>query len=189
MVVIGIGWFVIFAGLLYYLNSGFKMYRDTVATSTYAVPEKSAGVFTLTSPVFTDGDSLPALYTCDRKPLISPPLVMRNPPADTKYFVLIMTDDATGFVHWLVYDLPVSKTRLLDGDPIDTKGRNGNGDLGYIGPCPPHGADHAYSITYYALDSKLGFPPGKSADEIRAAMEGHVTGEARITAHYAREEI
>ena len=56
---------------------------------------------------------------------------------------------------------------------------------GYTGPCPPEG-EHGYVFTLYALDEETGLEGGVSVDELRAAIEGHILGEATLAAPYSR---
>ena len=58
---------------------------------------------------------------------------------------------------------------------------------GYDGPCPPFNDSivHHYVFTAYALDSDRVDVDGKfTAGDVKAAIEGHVLGEASLTAKY-----
>ena len=105
--------------------------------------------------------------------------------------MLLVTDpDARDFVHWLVVrpdrhasgGLPAAISASPDAPP---QGRNSFGKPGYGGPCPPSGTHH-YAFTLYALDRALGLTGTPSADELRAAMDGHVLAEATLTGTYQR---
>ncbi len=65
------------------------------------------------------------------------------------------------------------------------QGRNDFGKRGYGGPCPPSG-EHHYRFDLFALDRPLGLSGTPRITEIRAAMEGHVLGQARLTGTYRR---
>jgi Raf kinase inhibitor-like YbhB/YbcL family protein len=58
---------------------------------------------------------------------------------------------------------------------------------GYDGPCPPFNDSivHHYEFTAYALDlDRLGVDGKFTAGDVKAAIEGHVLGQATITAKY-----
>ena len=58
---------------------------------------------------------------------------------------------------------------------------------GYDGPCPPWNDDliHHYHFHVYALDvATLGVSGRFTAADVRAAMQGHVLGEAVVTGTY-----
>src|SRR5437867_3804634 len=62
----------------------------------------ASSTFTLTSPEFGEGQSIPRRYACDGDD-VSPPLAWSGSPGDTAAFVLVMDDpDASGFIHWVV---------------------------------------------------------------------------------------
>jgi Raf kinase inhibitor-like YbhB/YbcL family protein len=99
----------------------------------------------------------------------SPPLIWRNPPANTHgYAVTIYDIDAPGhgWWHWAVANLPTTyQGRPLRGLPENAsasgfieklggiEARNDFGANGYGGPCPPAGKVHRYIIKVYALDN------------------------------------
>jgi Raf kinase inhibitor-like YbhB/YbcL family protein len=62
---------------------------------------------------------------------------------------------------------------------------NGFRKVGWGGPCPPSGT-HRYRFTLYALDQELGIADTPSAEDVRAAMQGHVLGDAELEATYTR---
>ena len=66
------------------------------------------------------------------------------------------------------------------------QGTNDFGRLGWGGPCPPSGT-HRYRFTLFALDAPLELKSAPKADEVRAAMGGHVVSEAELTANYTRQ--
>ena len=68
-------------------------------------------------------------------------------------------------------------------------GVNGLGRTGYFGPRPPaNGQLHAYHFRVYALDADLALVPGLNAEELRAAMDGHVLASGMLMGHYERKE-
>jgi Raf kinase inhibitor-like YbhB/YbcL family protein len=158
--------------------------------------EESRMSLNITSRAFEDGGVIPGKYTCDRDN-ISPPLAWSNVPGAAKELALILDDpDAPSgvFVHWVVYGLPATAGELEQAAPPTRKlraggaqGRNGFGNIGYGGPCPPSG-EHRYFSHLYALDADIGLAPGVSRQEAGAAMKGHVLEEAKLMFRYKRQK-
>ena len=150
--------------------------------------------FSLTSPAFTEGQSIPAAYTCEGRDH-SPALAWTDPPAGTKSFALISDDpDAPGktWVHWVVYNLPPASRALPEAFPRDPQrpdgtrqGRTDFGAVGYGGPCPPSGV-HRYFFKLYALDAVVELPPGATKAQLERAMAGHILGQAQLIGTYQR---
>jgi Raf kinase inhibitor-like YbhB/YbcL family protein len=145
----------------------------------------------LTSTSF-QGERIPARFTCNGAGL-SPQLAWSAPPVGTASLALIVTDpDAPGgsFVHWVLYDLPAGTLALAEGLPQlpegARQGRNDFGDLGYGGPCPPHGPAHHYHFTLYALDKKLNLPAGATRAQVEAAMQGHILASGELIGLFQR---
>ena len=172
--------------------------RGTAATT--ARPDTVVRVttmFTLASPAFQNGDSIPRRHTCDG-PDVSPPLDWVAPPAGVASFALIVEDpDAPGgtFIHWVLYDLPSATASLPEGVPKSgelpqlggaKQGRTSFGRIGYGGPCPPAGPAHHYHFRLFALNAKLGLGAGASRDEVMTAMQAHELGRAELMGLYAR---
>jgi len=151
---------------------------------------------TLKSPAFADGASIPQRYTCDGAD-ISPPLSWSGVPAGTVSFALIVDDpDAPmgTWVHWVLFSIPADRRGLGEDLPPDDRlddgsvhGRNGWGNLGYGGPCPPSGSTHEYAFKLYALDTTLNLEPGAKKRVVTSAMEGHLLGQAVLRGTYTRE--
>lgn len=148
----------------------------------------------LFSSAFEDGGVIPQRYTCDGENT-SPPLEWSAAPPGTQAYVMIVDDpDAPSgtFVHWLLYDIPVSENGLTEavGKPGaeaggGLQGRNGFGDQGYGGPCPPSGT-HRYYFRLYALQQSLRLPAGARRQEVEQAMEGRVMEMAELMGRYER---
>ena len=45
---------------------------------------------------------------------------------------------------------------------------------GYMGPCPPKGLPHHYTLEVYALDTKLDIPATSGRDDLEKALGGHI---------------
>jgi Raf kinase inhibitor-like YbhB/YbcL family protein len=146
----------------------------------------------LGSSAFTDGQALPAEYTCDGAGR-SPPLQWSDAPAQTQAFALVLEDpDAPEgtFGHWGVYDIPATIHELAAGAGNSDALKQTHNDFdqtGYGPPCPPKGdKPHHYRFRVIALD--VAHLPGPPAN-VRAlldASQGHVLGTAEVTAVYAR---
>lgn len=182
------------------MRFGFKKMAAALAAAgclslAFAPPPAGAAGFTLTSPAFAEGGTIPARHTCDGKN-VSPLLRWADPPRGTAAFALIADDpDAPGgtWVHWVIYDLPPSTRELLTGvDRMERRmdgsrqGTNSFGRIGYGGPCPPAGPAHRYVFQLYALDALIPLPPGVTKQRLLQAMEGHVLGAARLVGRYGR---
>jgi hypothetical protein len=117
-----------------------------------------ASAMELKSQDITHNQSIPAIFTCDGKD-ISPQLLWSGAPAGTKSFALTCIDpDAPmgDFIHWLVYDIPVSITHFSRGGHLPAGAKEVVNDFGknsYGGPCPPSGT-HRYFFSIYALKTE-----------------------------------
>lgn len=163
--------------------------------STAVVPVTT--VFTLASPAFQNGDSIPRPYSCDGADK-SPALTWLDTPPSTVSFALIVEDpDAPGgtFIHWVLYDIPssisglpenVAKTPELPQLGGAKQGRTGFGKIGYGGPCPPPGPAHHYHFRLFALDATLALPAGATRDQVMTALQPHKIGEAELVGLYTR---
>jgi Raf kinase inhibitor-like YbhB/YbcL family protein len=142
---------------------------------------------TVTSTAFEEGGPIPSRHTCDGDD-VSPPLGWTGAPPETAAFALIVDDpDARGWIHWLGADLPGEATGIQEGSPAGTEGRNGFGNTGWGGPCPPSGT-HRYEFEVFALSEQLGLDEGFEAAELHAAIEGKVLAAGTLTGVYQRGE-
>lgn len=149
----------------------------------------------LSSPAFEYGGVIPTRYACDGED-VTPPLEWGDLPEGTASLALVFFDpDAPGgeFTHWLIYGIPADVRSLLEGVPgegvvpgLGVQGRNGFGEIGYGGPCPPPGPAHRYVFRLLALDADLDLPPGVDRDELEEALRGHVLGVGELVGLYSR---
>ncbi|XP_073132024.1 uncharacterized protein [Henckelia pumila] len=163
-----------------------------------------ADEFRLVSPNINDEGRLPRQYTEEgqgAKKNISPPLQWYNVPDGTKSLALIVLDvdapDPAGpivpWTVWVVVNIPPS----LKGLPEGFSGKKeesgdyaqiteGYSDLkkpGWNGPkMPNHG--HRFEFKIYALDDELHLGNKVTKDKVVEAIEGHVLGEAVLTAFF-----
>jgi len=149
---------------------------------------------TLTSSAFSHNGSIPEQYTCDGEDEV-PPLAWTGAPSGTKSFAVIVDDpDAPDpkapkmtYVHWVVYDIPPSVTRL-DEDGVPEGARLGVNDWKkpeYGGPCPPVGR-HRYFFKVYALDAALGDLGLPTKANVEEAMRDRILAQAELVGTYER---
>jgi Raf kinase inhibitor-like YbhB/YbcL family protein len=146
------------------------------------------------SSVINEKGFINVKYTCDGLD-ISPPVEWSQAPEGTKTFALICDDpDAPmgTWVHWVVYNIPGTITKLAENVPrvevLENGTKQGKNDFkrtGYGGPCPPGGA-HRYYFKVYALDEALEVDTGISKKELVACMEGHILAEGHLIGKYKR---
>jgi Raf kinase inhibitor-like YbhB/YbcL family protein len=143
----------------------------------------------LRSDAFTNGQAIPAKYTCTGRN-ISPALAWNEPPSGTQSFALIMDDpDAPmgTWVHWVLFNIPTAARSLQENENTSTisVGKNSWGNPGYGGPCPPSGT-HRYFFKLYALDSILSLSPGATKQQVRKAMEGHILAQDELMGTFSK---
>lgn len=113
-------------------------------------------------------------------------------PAGTAELVLICEDpDAPigTFVHWVLTGIPLASTGIAEKQVPETAvvGRNGFSELDRGGPQPPIGDQpHRYFFHLYAVDQPLGLREGVTADELRAAIEGHQLAHGTVIGLFGR---
>lgn len=149
-------------------------------------------VFSITSPMFAEGSTTPARYTCDGVN-ISPALQISGVPEKTQSLVLFMEDpdiQKGTWVHWLVFNIPPTTRNIPEGkEPPGRAGKNSWGEIGYGGPCPPRSADglgHRYFFRLYALSKVLALPQGSTKAQLTKAMKRFVLAEAELMSRYER---
>jgi Raf kinase inhibitor-like YbhB/YbcL family protein len=126
---------------------------------------------------------------------ISPQLSWSGFPKGTKSFTVSMYDPeaptGSGFLHWLVSDIPGSTTSLplnagaLDSTTLPAGAFQLTADSGmprYIGAAPPaKSGEHDYFITVTALDvPKTGLTATTSGALFAFTTDGHVVGRATL---------
>jgi Raf kinase inhibitor-like YbhB/YbcL family protein len=154
------------------------------------------------SEAFEHGAAIPKKFTGEGQDL-SPPLSWDGVPNSTKQLTLICEDsDAPSpepWVHWVVYGIPPTATRLPEATPprenLETppgamQGKNSwphGVTIGYRGPMPPpgHGVHH-YHFRLYALNAEFDFQPGLEKGTLLSAFAEHVLAEAELVGTYER---
>jgi len=155
-------------------------------TATLIVAEEVGGPkMKITSPEFEDNKYMPKRFGYEHDNT-NPTLIVEGIPSGAKSLVLIVDDPdaARGWVHWLVYDMPLI-SRIEEGGIPGRQGMNDFRTLKYGGPCPPSGT-HRYFFRIYALDKELGLKEGADRKAVEKAMEGYVLGKAELVGLYKR---
>ncbi len=153
--------------------------------------------FTLTSPAFAPGGTLPERF---RGHLLggnlSPALEWSTPPAAAEELVLLVEDPdaprATPPVHLLTIGIDPALGAIPEGglaQPSPLRGvRHGRGALGHrgwFGPMPPRGhGPHDYAFQLFAIDTVLSLPGSFRLADVLAAVAGHVVARARLDGFY-----
>jgi hypothetical protein len=128
---------------------------------------------------------------------ISPQISIKNIPAKAKSLAITLYDaDAptgSGWWHWVVYNIPVTKTEIAAGDKKIADGvmfgKNDFGTKEFGGVCPPVGhGKHKYNLTVYALSTeKLDLPKDASAALIGFNINANVVEKASVISVYERK--
>ena len=187
------------------VSAGFLLALIIVGSLAYRsarrgkVTDAPAGTLSLSSPVFINGGMIPPAFTCDGRNA-SPALAWSGVPEGTASFALVVEDpDAPfgNFTHWMIAEVSGQVGGLPEGVPTGdviggavraVQGLNGFHRSGYGGPCPPAGKTHRYYFRLYAIDQGLDLPGAFNKAQLRAAMSGHILGEATLMGRYERPE-
>ncbi|MCT9096717.1 YbhB/YbcL family Raf kinase inhibitor-like protein [Haloarchaeobius sp. HME9146] len=170
----------------------------TPTTKATNMSSKATSEFAIEARAFSDGETIPARFTCDGAD-VSPELSIGGAPPEAETLALVVDDpDAPGgtFDHWLLWNVPADTISIPEDVPrggtvasLDgaRQGTNGFDAVGYRGPCPPksHGA-HSYRFTLYACDSELDVPGGASGSEVRSAIQNAEVAQTRLMGMYER---
>jgi Raf kinase inhibitor-like YbhB/YbcL family protein len=150
----------------------------------------TAKTLKISSSAFDHEGVIPSKYTCEGEE-VNPPLQIDQIPPETQTLAIIMEDpDAPKgtFDHWLVWNIPAA-TNIIGGDSVPgISGKNGGGQTGYYGPCPPSGV-HRYYFYVYALDTTLDLDGGADKAALKAAIEGHVIAEGVLMGRYEKKGL
>jgi len=148
----------------------------------------------LKSPAFEHLGKIPQKHTGEGED-VSPALEWVNAPEGTGSYAIICHDpDAPlvspgsyGFVHWVLYNIPASETKLPEGSKDFTTGTNDAKKEGYMGPMPPEGhGKHHYFFWVLALDKELNLEAGLTLWQLLERIEPHVIGMNRLVGTYER---
>jgi len=165
----------------------------TVFILLFGTPEKEEKVtgFSLWIPDIRANTLIPRKYTCEGDN-VSPEIHFENVPHRTRSIALVMEDSIDFITNWLIYNIPPD-SMLHSGVPSEFKvgsmcqGKNGLGQFGYSGPCPPSGT-HYYDFTAYALDTVLECDEDMNVHSFRRIIEGHVLATYSLRGLYWTEQ-
>jgi len=159
---------------------------------------------TVESKAYPDGGIIPLKYSMYGGSTL-PDFKITRIPATAQSMAIIFHDldvaaggNPDDNLHWMAWNIPPETRRLREGLPTtsaelpdggtQTNRQPGNGDYGYMGPCPPSGImlPHHYTFDLFALDEKLNVPQNATRADILKAMDGHVIGHAVLIGLYHR---
>jgi len=167
------------------------------ASTTAPMPQES--LLLVSHPIAAHDGRLPRQYTREgqgAKKDMSPPLEWYGVPEGTRSLALVVQDiDADPVVpwtHWVVANIPPDTKGLPEGfsGKEGAAGREFGGlkegvndwkQPGWRGPVPPS-RGHRIQFKLYALDDELHLGNKVTKDKLMEAIEGHVLGEAELTA-------
>jgi Raf kinase inhibitor-like YbhB/YbcL family protein len=166
-----------------------------------AAAAQAAGVFTLSSSTFKDGELLPHNAgdipargpNCEGQN-VSPQLSWSNVPEGTRSFAFVVSDPDAGFgagiTHWVAYGISPELTSFAEGEASQTSdkyvaGKSTKNIPGFGGPCPPVGTPHHYLFQIVATDlDPKELPPGLTFSELQEKLKGHRKGSSSIVGTY-----
>lgn len=171
----------VFLAYGYYFN---YITREGYDNTTFI---ESRSNMTITSPVFSNGDSIPAKYTCEGVN-INPPLNISTVSIFARSLVLIVDDPdspSKDFTHWILFNIK-PETTSIDENSIPKESIEGMNDFSepnYGGPCPPKG-EHRYEFKLYSLDTILNLEKGAIKKQVLEAMKGHILEQTKLIGKY-----
>jgi Raf kinase inhibitor-like YbhB/YbcL family protein len=186
--------FVLIGCFFLYLLGPAEEEIFSAITEEIPSPNQLEASMNLTSPAFSQGQYIPAKFSCNGAD-VSPALVWTKTPSLTKSFALIMDDpDAPmgTWVHWVIFNIPATAHALPEGIPTSenlpdgsVQGITSARKVGYHGPCPPSGT-HRYFFKLYALDTMLDLSSSADKKAVLAAMEGHIIVHAELMGMFGK---
>ena len=157
-------------------------------TVVWGMSLSSEAQMRLSSPDFVDNGLIPRTFSCQGED-VNPALNISDVPKTAQSLALIVDDpDAPmgTWVHWVVFDIPVSMSRIERDSVPGIEGANDFGRLNWGGPCPPSGT-HRYFFKLYALDKKMDLGGSwVTKKSLLDSMEGHVLAEAQTIGLYKK---
>lgn len=157
--------------------------------------EGGMAAFAISSPAFSEGGTIPTANVCTNGggSNLSPVLSWTAGPSGTLSYAIVMRDldFQSGFLHWVIWDIPASTMTLPEGienvyqpsAPAGAKQAPFNqGLVGYLGPCSPNSVN-TYQFTVYAIDSATlsGLSQSSSKQEAAAAIEAAAIASASLS--------
>jgi phosphatidylethanolamine-binding protein (PEBP) family uncharacterized protein len=181
-------------------SSDLKLDNTILIRKVVSAPSTLARskTLTVTSPDFKDGGNLPIDFTCDGKG-ISPSLSWSNVPSSTQSLVVIMDTipgplrpgevDIGKHFYLTLFNIPATVSSIAAGATnIGILGQNFQGKkLGYTPPCSQGPGSKKYTISLFALNSKLSISPTEATENnLLSAMSGKVVASAEMNVFFSR---
>jgi Raf kinase inhibitor-like YbhB/YbcL family protein len=172
---------------------------SALATTTVTA---SATNLTINSTSYTNGGTIPLRIagTAVGGSNITPQLNISDVPDGTKRFAIIMDDETapcqagiSACRHWGVFNLPIAKTAIAEGEDLllqsgvvygsnYTIGPGGAAGIGYSGPAAT--SQHTYKLTVYALNDSVTWVtavPEFSRAKFELDFKAFIIGKATLT--------
>jgi phosphatidylethanolamine-binding protein (PEBP) family uncharacterized protein len=129
---------------------------------------EGTGGFALTSPDFTAGGALPA-DAGETSGNRSPGLAWHNVPPSTAALALVVTEPATGAIHWSLVGIAPSDGAVATGavPPGATELATTQGTTAWLGPRADPRARTQLVFTLYALAARFEPPAGADPARVR----------------------
>jgi Raf kinase inhibitor-like YbhB/YbcL family protein len=125
----------------------------------------------------------PPTDTCDGEK-ISPRLILKGLNAASVAVMVFnpFNKSCCLYTPWIIWNLPagplipagIPRQGIVTEPIAAVQGINDKGEIGYTGPCPPHGEMIRYQFKVYGLDRMLDLTFGSDKHELVSAMKGHV---------------
>ncbi len=172
---------------------GARAEQGPVSSAEMDALKKPNAAFVLSSPEIPDPKQLPVEFTGDGAG-VSPPLVWKGAPAETKSFAVVMDHLAPGNVvksYWTLWDLPATTTSLpRNARDIGKLGASFRGGTGYEPPHSQGPGAKTYIITLYALSAAPAISqPAREVtrEALLAAIKDKVLASASLPVTYTRD--
>jgi phosphatidylethanolamine-binding protein (PEBP) family uncharacterized protein len=172
--------------------------NSAVATTTVTASPTN---LTINSTSYADGGTIPLRIasTAVGGSNLSPQLNISDIPTGTKRFAIVMDDETapcqvsiSACRHWGVFNLPVAKTSIAEGENLllqsgvvygsnYTIGPGGVAGIGYAGPAT---SGHTYKLTVYALTDNVTWVtavPEYSRAKFELDFKAFIIGKATLT--------
>jgi phosphatidylethanolamine-binding protein (PEBP) family uncharacterized protein/Spy/CpxP family protein refolding chaperone len=179
------------------LSGSFTLLQPGSSPTPSPTPSASAqpgtGTFALRSSAFTDGGTLPMMYTADGAG-VSPPLAWSGVPDGTKELALTVTTQALDGEkwNWVLYGIPAATTALGESTTVGTAGLSTDGpELRYYPPASKGPGAKTYTFALYALSAAPVFtvPAAQvSGPVLKSAIAGHTLASSAVSVSYTRVE-
>ena len=136
--------------------------------------------FRIKSKSFKNGGKLDIKFTPYGKD-VHPDFFWTGVPRGTKSFAIICDDPDTPsgqiFTHWAIKNIPVSQSKLDEGEVVGEELKNSWGFTRYSGPKPPSGTHRYYFKMYAIREDRL---VARTLNAIRKEIEAKKLAEASI---------